>query len=73
MIADRIALLIGYAIMWLLAGAVVTAALAALMRQVWLHVIRPAHLLADYQEWRMAKARGLWRWPEITSKWEGEK
>lgn len=64
---DRIAMIVGYGIMWLSASAIVTLAAGVLMQQVWVRVIRPAHLMADYQEWRRAKASGAWQWPRIVT------
>lgn len=66
--SDRIAMLIGYGVMWLSAGAILTAMLGVLMHQVWARVILPVYLLAEYHEWRRAKASGAWQWPRIVSR-----
>ena len=64
---NRVALITGYAVMGM-GGLIVIAFISAvIMRLFWIHVVRPAHLMADYQEWRRAKASGAWRWPRVTS------
>lgn len=67
---DRVAMIVGYAVMWLSVAALLTAVAGILFQQVWARVIRPAHLMADYQEWRRAKASGAWQWPRIVSRKE---
>lgn len=62
-----IALVIGYGVMSLGALMILAFIAAILLRLVWTYVVRPVHLMADYQEWRRAKSSGAWRWPRVTS------
>ena len=65
---DVVALWIGRVVMALFAWSVVAGLAAVIIRETWVHVIRPVHLLADYQEWRRAKASGAWQWPRVTER-----
>jgi hypothetical protein len=68
--SDLIALWIGRGVMGLAGLAVLTFLGWLALQFAWAAVIRPAVQLADFHQWRRAKANGSWQEPRILSRAE---